>query len=431
MRRGALALVLLAGAARASEPEGFWAAPIERIFLRAEAADEHDRPYSTPARPRDLAGVLAISCAYQEGRPCGDGAGAGVEVDSRVGFGTWFSAASRVRLWGGTDRFAHSLELDRLWLKAEYGPLSLQVGRDVLALGPSSRGGLMVSRNAAPQDGVRARLAPVALTSWLKLNLLYFIDRLRDPQTFEGTLLDCTRAQLEFFDHVRLGGARLLQLGGRGAPDFGGFVGFVEEHFGRTREIPGSTAENNRLSFDLEVHFPRWRAYYEIAFEDTRQHFWNMVRYDGDHLLGAEVRLEPVTFFAELEHTGWVSQEHGTFRTGMTNAGRTLGSAMGPDGTSLWMRAEVRAGGVTVAPWAEWMRFVSDRYGSDQERGVFVTATGEMEHRQRLGADLEMPLAPQWHLSAGAFGERIGNADFMTGNTRWSLGGRVALVMTP
>src|SRR5262249_14992713 len=158
------------------------------------------------------------------------------------------TAATRVRLWGGNDRFAHNLELDRAYLLGRFGPVELQFGRDVLALGPSVRGGLMVSRNAAPQDGFRATLRPVALTGWLKLSLLYFLDRLRDPQTFEATLLDCTRFQLDFFDRVSPGGARLLQFGGEHAPDYGGFLGFIEEHFGRTREAAGTTAENNRLS---------------------------------------------------------------------------------------------------------------------------------------------------------------------------------------
>ena len=315
-------------------------------------------------------------------------------------------------------------------LAARFGPFGLQVGRDVLTLGPAVRGGLMVSSNAAPQDGFRAELRPVAVTRWLKINFFYLLDRLRDPQTFSGTLLDCTRVQLEFFDRVQLGGSRLLQFGGEGAPDIGGVWGFVGEHFGRS-SADTAGAENNRLSFGLAVHFAQWRAYYEIAFEDTRHRFWNMLQYDADHLLGVEVHTAPAVVYVELEHTGWVSQEHSVFRTGMTNAGRTLGSAMGPDGTSLWVRAGVPLGKVQLAPWAEWMRFVSDRYGSDEAHGVFVTATGPMEHRQRLGADVEARLSAQWTLTAGAFGERIGNADLVPGATRYSAGARTALTFTP
>lgn len=424
MRLAALALVL-SPAARAED--GLWATPLEQAVFRAIAADEYDRPYSTPRRPRDLAGEIAVSCEYVEGRPCGDGAGLGVEVDSRAGYGSVVTAATRVRLWAGDDRFAHEVELDRAWLAGRFGPVELQIGRDVLALGPAVRGGLVVSKNAAPQDGVRAVLHPVELTGWLKLSLFYFLDRLRDPQTFSGTLLDCTRAQLDFFDRVSLGGSRLLEIGGEHAPYFGGFIGFLEEHFGRTRETAGSTAENNRLSFDLAVRFPGGRAYYEIAFEDTRHRFWNMIRYDADHLLGVELSA-PVPVYVELAHTGWVSQEHGVFRTGLTNAGRTIGSALGPDGFSLWIRADLPFG---VSPWIELLRFVSDRYGSDEEHGVFVTASGPIEHRQRVGADFARQLSARWGVAGGAFAERIANADFVPGSTAWSFGARAALTFKP
>jgi len=177
------------------------------------------------------------------------------------------------------------------------------------------------------------------------------------------------------------------------------------------------------------------RVYYEMALEDTRIRVFNMLQFDADHLLGIEVRalrLGPWRrLFIELQHTGWVSQEHGTFTTGMTNGGRTLGSALGPDGTSIWARADLELAGVLLSPWAEWLRFVSDRYGSDEARGVFVSAVGPRENRQRVGADLQAQLAPGWRLSAGAFGERVGTADLIEGATRFNAGLRAALTYTP
>jgi hypothetical protein len=420
--------------------EGDWLAPIDRAILRAQANHEHDRPYSLPARERQLAGFVATSCEYQEGRPCGDGAGAGIELDSSAGFANLMTAATRLRLEGGSLAFGQGFAIDRAYLKLEYGPFLLQAGRDVLALGPSVRAAEMVSTNAVAQDGIRVQLHPVALpfAPWLRVSLFYFLDRLRGPQTFRGTLLDCTRAQLDFGDRVQLGGSRLLQLGGEGAPDFGGFWGFIGEHLGRTRDTATGTAENNRLSFDLSVRFPELRGarvYYEIAFEDTRQRFFNMLKYDADHLLGLEVRalrLGPWRrLFIELQHTGWVSQEHGLFATGMTNGGRTLGPALGPDGLSLWIRADFEIAGVQVSPWVEWLRFVSDRYDSDQDHGVFVTAVGPREYRQRAGADVRAQLARGVRLSAGAFGERVENADLIVGATTHNAGLRVALTFSP
>src|SRR5437868_12815145 len=224
---------------------------------------------------------------------------------------------------------------------------------------------------------------------------------------------------------------------GEVAPDFGGCTGIILEQFGRTRETPSGTAENNRLSFDLAVRLPELRGarvYYEIAFEDTRKAFWNSVEYDADHLLGIElraIRLGPWRrLFVELEHTGWVSQEHGVFTTGMTNAGHTMGSAMGPDGTSLWIRADFEQAGLTLSPWFEWLRFSGDTYGSDQVQGVFVVARGPVEHRQRLGIDAQALFAPLL-VSAGLFGERIENTDLVNWATSWSGGLRAAVTWTP
>jgi capsule assembly protein Wzi len=411
-------------------PEGPWFLPAQRLSLRLAGAAEHDRPYSLPVRPRDIAGGIALSCEYQEGRPCGDGVGTALELDSSAGLGSLLTAATRLRAAAGTANFSNELVVDRAYLKFEYGPFAVQVGRDALALGPSVRSALMVSTHAVPQDGIRLQLHPVALpfAPALRFSLFYFLDRLRDPQHFPGTLLDCTRAQIDIADRVQLGGSRLLMLGGEGAPDYGGFSGFILEHFGRTKEGVG-TAENNRLSFDLAVRVPEWsgaRFYYEIAFEDTRSQFLNSLQYDADHLLGVEIRnlrWGPLRrLFLEVEHTGWVSQEHWLFTTGMTNRGRTLGDAMGPDGTSVWARADIMAGKLTISPWFEWLRFVSDLYDSSGPEGVVVVAKGPIEHRQRLGADLRAALSEALWFSLRVFGERIGNADFLEGNTRFSGG---------
>src|SRR3954471_11432742 len=115
---------------------------------------------------------------------------------------------------------------------------------------------------------------------------------------------------------------------------------------------------------------------------------------------------------------------------GARSGRRTFGSALGADGASLWLKADLQLGPALLSPWAEWLRFVSDRYGTDQEHGVFVTRSGQLEHRQRIGADVQLPIAGIVLLSAGAFGERIGNAALVTGQTKYGGGLRAALTFT-
>ncbi|HEX4381884.1 MAG TPA: capsule assembly Wzi family protein [Myxococcales bacterium] len=422
-------------------PAGFWIAPDHRLTLETSLADEHDRPYSLPVRQRNLAGGVALSCEYQEGRPCGDGAVVFGELDSAAGYGTLLTLATRIGLAGGSIAGDTGFSLDRAYLKLDLDPFSVQIGRDVLVLGPSVRSALMLSANAVPQDGVRLRLRPVALPFLpeVKFSALYFIDRLRNPQIFHGTLLDLLGFQLDFWNRVSFGGSRALQLGGDGSPDYGGFGGFLLEHFGRTKEFTGvGTAENNRLSVNFAVRIPEWRStrlYYEVAFEDTSNHYFNALRYDADHLFGAEVRaLNAGPFrrlFLELEHTGYVSQEHSIFTSGYTNAGRTLADALGPDGTSLWIRTDLQIGSLQLSPWAEWLVFVADRYSAVVGQPVIVAAVGPREHRQRLGADVETFLGGGLQLRAGLYAERIGDTGFQGGATTLGAGLRAALTWAP
>src|SRR5262245_38629404 len=76
-------------------PSEWWVRPIARAALRVDADHEAARTYSTPARPRNVAGVLALSCEEQEGRPCGNGLGAAAEIDTAGGYGAWADAAIR------------------------------------------------------------------------------------------------------------------------------------------------------------------------------------------------------------------------------------------------------------------------------------------------------------------------------------------------
>src|SRR2546421_11472005 len=172
----------LAGASGAApRPDDLWIDPLERAALLFSAADEYDRPYSVPARPRDLAGFIALSCEYQEGRPCGDGVGIALEIDSEAGWSSLLTAATRLRASAGTDRYASQLILDRADLRFEAGPFLLQIGRAALTLGPAVRAGLILSPDAAPPDGIPAVLHPLAppLVPPIRISLPHLLDRPR------------------------------------------------------------------------------------------------------------------------------------------------------------------------------------------------------------------------------------------------------------
>src|SRR5207248_3054198 len=109
-----------------SPASGFWFSPADRIALRGALVDEHQRPYSTPVRPRQIEGVVDLSCDHAEGRPCGPGAGAGLELDSSAGYGSWLSAVTRVRGELGNHAYSPALDLDRAYVAAEVGPFAAE-----------------------------------------------------------------------------------------------------------------------------------------------------------------------------------------------------------------------------------------------------------------------------------------------------------------
>ena len=422
------------------EEAGFWIRPVETATLRAVALHEHDRPYSLELRPRHLAGEVGTSCELQEGRPCGGGLGLMPEVDSAAGWGSWLSASTRLRLDLGNNRYAPEVALDRAYLKAQLGFLAVEAGRDLLALGPSARAALLVSRNPAPLDQLRAWTRPLPLPFFdARVTFLYFIARLRDPQFYPGTLVDCTRVQLDLFNHLQLGGSRLLQFGGTGAPAIG-LGSFISQHFQRDYDSKGAPLGDNRLALDAAVSVPALggaRFYTEVSFEDFRKQELNVFQYDADYLLGAEFRALDAgplrRILIEVAKTGRISQEGIYWLTGWTNAGRALGSPLGPDGLSIYARAELELPAARLSPWVEWLRFSSDTFKDDGQGGggVAVDKVGPIESRRRAGLDLSVPLTRAFLLEANLYVELVTTAELVPDATRHNGGAVVRLRYFP
>lgn len=438
MRGAAAALLLAATAGPARAGGDLDLRPLAQLTLRLALVDEYARPYSVPAAPRALAGSLSLSCEHQQGRPCGPGAGLSLELDSSAALGGWLALATRLRATAGSEGYAPALEVDRALLRVHHGPLAAQVGRDGLSLGPAVRTALLLSDHAPPLDAVRLSLDPTGLPFLpeVRVSVLWFLARLRDPQTFPGTLVDGTRLQLGFFDRLELGGTRLLQFGGEGAQDLGGFWGWVREHFHRQGD---GTLSNNRLSLDVALRLPpaeTARAYYELAFEDTRHAFDNALRWDTDHLAGLEIPhidAGPLRrLAAEVVRTAHISQQHGTFLTGMTNGGRPLGAPFGPEVLSVWVSADLALGQARLSPWLEWLRLSANVYGPDAAGAdIIPLAAGPREVRQRAGLNAQVALAPGWRLEVRVFGERVDGAAFQDGDVRLGAGAQAALSYAP
>jgi hypothetical protein len=417
MFRVVLAALAFAAPAQADE---LWLQPVDQAALHLAAYDEADRAYSVPERPRDIAGELAISCEHVEGRPCGDGAGAFGELDSSAGYSDWLSAASRLRVRTGSNNYGTDLELDRLHIDAHARGFGFEIGRDALVLGPPSHTQVGWGDNAPPLDFARASYANE------RGGLFYLVGRLRDPQTYSGTLVTIARGEL-VLGPVTLGGMQLLELEGDGAPHLGPWA-FIEEHFTRGDASAGPTdSSNRRVGLDASWRidgFGGARLYYELMFEDWRRQFADALRYDADHVVGGEFASG---LLVEWQKTGFRSMEHTPRVTGFTNAGRAVGSPLGPDAQALYLARRIGR----VTPWIEIARLASDTYSYGFRQPIVRLTEGLAELRYRAGARAAMVVHPHVTAEVSALVEHIDDFAFVRDASRNSIGADLVIVWRP
>jgi len=412
-------------------PTGGWIRPIERAALRVDAVDEAARGYATAARPRDVAGMLALSCEGQEGRPCGDGLGLAAELDAAAGYGAWAAGAVRLRARTGRDHYATALDLDRAYVSAELGPIAAELGRDVLVLGPAAPTQVGWGTNAPPLDQLRlSGSRPLAVSRQLHANLVYVLGRLAAPQTYPGDLVSITRAQLDVGDRFELGAMQLLQLGGDGAPGFG-LWDFVLEHV-RRRDASASASDssNRRIGFDVAAHlagFGGARITYQLMFEDLRKHFVDALRYDADHVVGVATRWLTV----EWHKTGVRAYEHVPRITGFTTGGHIAGDPLGPAAQAVFVGGRIPVRWGVVMPWTEIAQLASDTYTFVDHGPIVRTSDGTTELRVRIGARARVPVGHGLELDPEAALEDVERAAFVPGARRTSAVFRAVLVWRP
>lgn len=418
---------LLAPSLPADRP-AWWARPLTRALVRAIAVRDPGRPYSTVAHRRDVAGVLAVSCEHTEGRPCTSGAGLLSELDTAAGYGDWISAAARVRAVAGSGAYAADVTLDRLYLHAELGPIAAEVGRDVIVIGPAARTQLAWGDHAPPLDHVRMSTAkPIALTSSLDASVLWIVGQLREPQRYPDNLVSITRGQLDIAHTVEVGITQLLQTGGDGAPAVGVWD-FLLEHVRRGNLSAGEAdTSNRRLGLDVAARIAGGRLYYALMFEDWRDRFHDALRHDADHLLGAEAH----GIVVEVHRTGVRSHEHTPRTTGFTNAGRIVGSPLGPDALSIYASARFDVRGTTLTPWVELARLSSDRYTFVGDGPIEHTERRISEVRYRAGLRVRHALRDDLRIEAEALYEHIDRFLFLRAAQRDNVGATVSVIWQP
>jgi hypothetical protein len=353
-----------------------------------------------------------------------------LELDSSVGYGDWVSAFSRIQARAASmDSGGTGANVDRLYANLELGSAELVVGRNVVSIGPGRRTQLIWGDQPPPLDHAGLLVHSLKIPKIpIVLGGAYLVGLPDAPQRFSHSLVTLSRAYAEIDGRLCLGITNLLLLGGNGAPPLT-FGQFLQEHVDRTGPSASAGASDRRVAVDLTLQVrPLMSSFYsEIAFEDSRHQFANALAYDTDYLVGwAASALGSGGrhgFLIELHHTGVRSQEHGLFTSGMTSGGRTAGSPLGPDATSVYVspRWDVENGAVSLSPWSEVIRIGSDVYDFPQDGPITRRSSGLAEIRLRAGLRVLGVLHRGLWLQTDSFIEHVGNEAFQVA-TRNNVG---------
>jgi hypothetical protein len=107
----------------------------------------------------------------------------------------------------------------------------------------------------------------------------------------------------------------------------------------------------------------------------------------------------------------------------MTSGGRTAGSPLGPDATSVYVspRWDFENTNVSISPWAEFIRIGSDVYDFPEHAAISRSSSGLAEIRSRAGLRVLGVLQPGLWMQAENFVEHVGNEAFQV-STRNNAG---------
>lgn len=429
-----LSLLVIAALARPATAGDFWFDPVDRVLATVSANDEVVRAHSTQARPRDLAGAIALSCERRQGDPCGDGSNGFVDVDTNAGYRDIVTASIRLRGQLG-ESTREGFRVNRAHLDFSYRYAAAVVGREALVLGPSARTQLSWGENAPPLDHVRGSTAkPLPLFAGMRASGLYAVGQLRGPQRYRHPIVTLGRGVLHATPHLELGIVHLLELAGEGAPDLS-IVDYIAEHFRRKDPTASeSDTSNRRFGGDISVSLPAlsMRAYYVVVFEDIRRaRLIDAVRYDADHLVGIQHTRRKIAVVAEYAQTGVRSQEHTPRTTGFTHGGYAVGSPLGPDSQSIYASARFNRERYSVTPWLEHVQLRSDTYRFVVDGAISPTMRGRREFRYRAGFDGRFALRKELSAEVQLRYERVTNFVFVGGDSRNHFGVTASVMWYP
>ena len=322
-----------------------------------------------------------------QGRVLGDRWAFGVEGLLELQLGSRFAVQARPRILANSGRGAQNAGADATLLEAYartlIGPVSLELGRNHVALGHGPEGGPILSHNARGLDMVRVSFErPLRLPGPLgALGLWHFSSLVADMgsnRDIPHSKLIVNRLGWRPNAHLEFGVTTLSHQGGEGSPEARGFSHRLKDAY---LFFLSSRAQISDRVFgaDVRLTIPSIQSefYLNGSTTDDRGHFqqpagglWEDAvwvagfRASG---MGAQGR---VALWGQARHVGANPHTHHQFTSGLTLDRRVIGDFMGPLATGFQGGVDWRGQRDRVLGLAAWERYSGDDWwvGPDDQQ---------------------------------------------------------------
>ena len=365
----------------ATSPEVYTRVWIREGSVDATAADSPAREMPTRHNlPADLIdGDLNPLLQNNQGRVLGDSWAFGAEGLLELQLGSRLAVQARPRFWADSGQGGQNASTDATLLEAYartlVGPVSLELGRNHVALGHGPEGGPILSHNARGLDMVRLSFerplrlpGPLgALGLWQLSSLIADMGSNRD---IPHSKLIVNRLGWRPNAYLEFGVTTLSHQGGEGGPEAGRFSQRLRDAylFFLTSRVRIS---DRVFGADVRLTIPSIRSeFYLNGFTtDDRSRFrqpagglWEDAvwvagfRASG---MGAQGR---VALWGEVRHAGATPHNHGQFTSGLTLDRRVIGDFMGPLAAGVRGGVDWRGQRDRILGLAAWERYSGDEW---------------------------------------------------------------------
>lgn len=413
--------------------------PLERGKLQLTGLNRQTRSYfGLPS------GQYDPLVQNQEGRHYNNGLQIAAETEHRLQGGSLFSAFLKPRLQlQAQEDGEQAAFLQEGYVSFAMWNHQIDAGRKPLAWGQAAQGGLLLSNNTRPLDGLQIyNISPWRASFLGEIKYSFFLNTLGPEQTFKNPLFSGFKFTASPHPLFEIGVSRALIFGGQNAPN-ASFGDYILEYFGvRPGDINVVNLSNSIQGFETRVRLPFLRnleIYGEFYFDDFDfVDIHKSFTQDGGMLFGAYLaRLDDKGSWnlrVEGRKTASILYKHSIWTTGWTQNGLVLGDPLGPDADSLSVFLHKMSNDLlTQISWMGTLERVdSDIYfGGGAAVGRIKTTDGPPELRFRTTFSASRALSNLCTLSGSLGYERIKDFNFTRGDDENGFLAQVSLDFRP